>query len=148
MKKLTVLATVLLMALTATIPALAVAQMAEDTPVSSAAPEGGSPDLATPPGSEPDQVVVAIVDCIMGGPCIGTEGNDTITGSPEQDVILGLEGDDIIDPGNDAVADYIFCGPGFDTVNQMPRVIDDTQGAMQYGSESDVIAEDCEERAL
>jgi len=30
----------------------------------------------------------------------------------------------------------------------MPRVINDTQGAVQYGSEPDVIAEDCEERAL
>ena len=149
MKKLTVLAAILLMALTAAIPALGVAQMSENTPVSSGEPDSGNLDLPVPPGPEPeDQVVVAIVDCVMGGPCIGTSGNDTITGSQEQDIILGLEGDDVIDPGNDAVADYVFCGPGFDTVNQMPRVIDDTQGAVQYGSEPDVIAEDCEERAL
>jgi hypothetical protein len=30
----------------------------------------------------------------------------------------------------------------------MPRVINDTQGAIQYGSEPDVISEDCERRAL
>ena len=147
MKKLTVLATVWVIVLTAAIPPLALAQMAEDIPVGSDGSEGGT-DTITPPGPEPDQTIVAIVDCVVGGPCIGTEGNDTITGSPEQDVILGLEGDDVIDPGNDAVADYVFCGPGFDTVNQMPRVIDDVQGAVQYGSESDIIAEDCEERAL
>ncbi len=148
MKK-TVLAALLLIALMAAIPALAVAQMSEDTPVSSNEPDSGNLDLPIPPDPEPaGQVVVAIVDCVMGGPCIGTSGNDTITGSPEQDVILALEGDDVIDPGNDAAADYVFCGPGFDTVNQMPRVIDDTQGAIQYGSEPDVIAEDCEERAL
>lgn len=135
MKKLTVLAMVLLMALTAVIPAIAIAQITEDTP-----------NLITP--SEPDQVEAAIVDCVVGGPCIGTEGNDTITGSPGQDIIYGLGGDDVIDPGNDAVTDYVFCGPGFDTMNQMPRVIDDTQSAIQYGSEPDVIAEDCEERAL
>ena len=145
MKKTMVLAAVLLVALTAAMPA--VAQMVEDTPASSEDP-GGSPEPASPVEPEPDQVVVAIVDCVMGGPCIGTSGNDTITGSPEQDVILALEGDDVIDPGNDTVADYVFCGPGFDTVNQEPRILDDTQGAVQYGSEPDVIAEDCEVRAL
>jgi hypothetical protein len=96
-----------------------------------------------------DQVVTAIVDCVLGGPCVGTNGNDTITGSQEEDVIIALEGDDVIDPGNDLATDYVFCGPGFDMVNQMPRVIDDTQGAVQYDtSEPDVIADDCEERAL
>ena len=55
----------------------------------------------------------------------------------------------MIDPGNDNVADYVFCDPGFDTVNQMPRVIDDTQGTSQYGtSEPDIIADDCEITAL
>jgi hypothetical protein len=102
---------------------------------------GAAPALA--------QVPVAMVDCIMGGPCIGTSGNDTITGSDMQDVIYGLEGDDSIDPGNDSVTDYVFCGPGFDTVNQMPRAVDDMQGAIQYDTfEPDVLADDCEVRAL
>jgi hypothetical protein len=49
----------------------------------------------------------------------------------------------VIDPGNDNVADYVFCDPGFDTVNQMPRIIDDTRGALQYGTfEPDIIAYD------
>jgi hypothetical protein len=81
-----VLITVLLIVLTAAIPALAVAQMGEDTPVATENPDVDNPDLATPP--EPDQVVVTIVDCIIGGTCIGTSGNDTITGSEEQDIIL------------------------------------------------------------
>lgn len=106
------------------------------------------PAAEEPSDQESSQVPVAIVDCVVGGSCIGTSGNDTITGSSGQDTILGLEGDDNIDPGNDAVTDYVFCGPGFDTVNQMPRVVDDAQGAIQYGSEPDVIAEDCELRAL
>ena len=67
----------------------------------------------------------------MGGPCIGTSGNDIITGSDKQDIICGLEGDDTIDPGNDAVTDYIFCGPGFDTVIQ--------HSDLQYASEPDFI---------
>ncbi|MDP8972268.1 MAG: hypothetical protein M3N45_03640 [Actinomycetota bacterium] len=95
------------------------------------------------------QTDIAMVDCIIGGPCIGTSGNDTITGSDKQDVIYSLEGDDNIDPGNDSARDYVFCGPGFDTINQMPRVVDDTQDAIQYdASEPDVIADDCEVRAL
>ncbi len=102
--------------------------------------------------TEPGQVTVAIVDCVLGGPCIGTSGNDTITGSDQEDVILGLEGDDVIDPGADLVTDYVFCGPGEDVVDQMPRVVPDEQpnrppGGIQYASE-DFIAEDCETRAL
>ena len=31
------------------------------------------------------QVPVTMVDCVVGGPCIGTPGNDTITGSAGQD---------------------------------------------------------------
>ena len=55
----------------------------------------------------------------------------------------------MIDPGNDNVADYVFCGPGFDRVNQMPRIIDDKRGAIQYGtSEPEIIADDCEITAL
>ena len=96
------------------------------------------------------QAPVSMVDCIMGGPCIGTTGNDTITGSIGEDTIYALEGDDIIDPGNDAVSDYVFCGPGFDTVNQMPRILPDTpqDDLLQYEPGPDVIADDCEERAL
>ena len=98
------------------------------------------------------QTEVAMVDCTIGGPCIGTSGNDTITGSDEQDEIYGLEGDDTIDPGNDSVRDYVYCGPGFDTVHETPKVVSDdlqdTQSAFQYASEPDVIAEDCESTAL
>lgn len=110
---------------------------------------GSVPALAQVSDTEPAQVPVAMVDCVLGGTCIGTPGHDTITGSDKQDVIYALEGDDVIDPGNDLVTDYVFCGPGFDVVNQQPRVVsEDWQGAIQYASESDVIADDCEERAL
>jgi hypothetical protein len=95
------------------------------------------------------QTPVSMVDCVVGGPCIGTGGNDTINASDKQDVIYGLEGDDVIDPGIDSVTNYVYCGPGFDTVNQVPRVVDDTQNAIEYeASEPDVIADDCEETAL
>jgi Ca2+-binding RTX toxin-like protein len=98
------------------------------------------------------QTPVSMVDCIIGGPCIGTSGNDTITGSDEQNEIYGLEGDDTIDLGNDSVRDYVYCGPGFDTVHQAPKVVpanvQDPQSAFQYASEPDVIAEDCESTAL
>lgn len=95
------------------------------------------------------QAPVAMVDCVIGGPCIGTSGNDTINGSELEDVIYGLEGDDIIDPGNDAATDYVFCGPGFDVVNQMPGPLPEPQqGFLQYEPEPDFIADDCEERAL
>lgn len=107
---------------------------------------GTAPALAQVPVQEPSQVPVAIVDCILGGPCIGTPGNDTITGSDEQDVIYALEGDDTIDPGHDAVADYVFCGPGLDTVDQMPGPVE--QGSFQYGTQTDFIADDCEVVAL
>ena len=65
-------------------------------------------------------VPVAMVDCVIGGTCIGTSGNDTITGSDQYDDIFALEGDDLIDPGHDLEQDYVSCGPGFDTVNQQP----------------------------
>jgi hypothetical protein len=107
---------------------------------------GTVPALAQGPVEEPSQVPVAIVDCVLGGPCIGTPGDDTITGSSEQDVIYALEGDDTIDPGNDAVADYVFCGPGFDTVDQMPGPVE--QGFLQYDAQADFIADDCEVVAL
>lgn len=108
------------------------------------------PALAQVPAVEEgfDQIPASIVDCVVGVPCIGTPGVDTITGSQEKDFIFGLEGDDLIDPGNDGAADYVSCGPGFDTVNQMPRVLEDTSGAAQYPYEPDFIADDCEERAL
>ena len=92
---------------------------------------------------------VAMVDCIVDDMCIGTPGNDTITGSQGQDTIYALEGDDIIDPGNDLRADYVSCGPGYDVVNQQPRVLPDAQeDILQYAAEPDVIADDCELRAL
>jgi Ca2+-binding RTX toxin-like protein len=98
------------------------------------------------------QESVTMVDCMTDDPCIGTSGNDTINGSDRQDVIYGLAGDDVVDPGADQAPDYVFCGTGFDTVDQMPRVIPDDlqyqQDALQYASEPDVIADDCEERAL
>lgn len=94
------------------------------------------------------QVPVSMVDCV-GGTCMGTSGNDTINGSPGQDVIYGLEGDDVIDPGNDLAQDYVYCGPGLDTVNQMPRPLpEDQQGFSQYDPGPDVVADDCETRAL
>jgi len=98
------------------------------------------------------QTPVSMVDCILGGPSIGTSAHDTITASDEQDEIYALDGDATIDPGNDSVRDYVYCGPGFDTVHQAPKVVpadvQDPQSAFQYASEPDVIAEDCESTAL
>jgi len=97
------------------------------------------------------EVSVTFVDCVVSDACVGTSGNDTITGSEGQDTMYGLEGqdDDVIDPGNDLVTDYVFCGPGYDVVDQMPRVVtDDQQGMLQYDPGPDLVAEDCEERAL
>ena len=92
---------------------------------------GAAPALA-------QEVPVAMVDCVIGGSCIGTSGHDTITGSDQYDEIYGLEGDDLIDSGNDFEQDYISCGLGFDTVNQEPTP----------GAPPDVIESDCEEVAL
>src|SRR4051794_5900637 len=58
---------------------------------------GSAPALA--------QVPVEMVDCVIGSPCIGTSDNDTISGSGQEDVIFGLEGDGVIDAGNDAGMD-------------------------------------------
>lgn len=63
---------------------------------------------------------VAMVDCVIGSICICTSKHDTIIGSDQYDEIYALEGDDLIDPGNDVEPDYVSCGPGFDTVNQEP----------------------------
>ena len=65
-------------------------------------------------------VPVAMVDCVIGGICVGTSGNDTITGSYQYDEIYALTGDDSVDTGNDLEQDYVSCGPGVDTVNQEP----------------------------
>ena len=83
-------------------------------------------------------VPVAMVDCVIGGICIGTSGHDTITDSHQYDEIYGLEGDDLIDSGNDFEQDYVSCGPGFDTVNQEPIP----------GAAPDAIESDCEVVAL
>ena len=79
-------------------------------------------------------VPVAMVDCVIGGICVGTSGHDTITGSDQYDEIYALEGDDTIDTGNDLEQDYVSCGPGFDTVNQEPIP----------GAAPEVIESDCE----
>lgn len=94
--------------------------------------------VAAAPALAQQEVPVAMVDCVVGGICIGTSGNDTITGSYQYDEIYGLEGDDLIDPGNDLEQDYVSCGPGFDTVIQEPV------------SEAvpDIIESDCEVVAL
>ena len=84
------------------------------------------------------QAPVTMVDCVIGGICVGTSGNDTITGSYQYDEIYALEGDDLIDPGNDVEQDYVSCGPGFDTVNQEPIP----------GAAPDAIESDCEVVAL
>jgi Ca2+-binding RTX toxin-like protein len=95
------------------------------------------------------QVPVTMVDCMTDDPCIGTPGNDTINGSDRQDIIYGLGGDDVINPGADQVPDYVYCGPGYDVVDQMPRVLPaDAQGALQYDNGADVLADDCEMQAL
>lgn len=121
-KKLTMLAVVLTLALVGSVPALA-------------------------------QVTRAVVDCVAGEYyCIGTDGDDTITGSPGQDVILALDGDDGISTSDPR--DFVFCGPGFDTVDRMPMIAPDDprdqQGLFQYAPdpalpEAGFIAEDCEQ---
>ncbi len=64
---------------------------------------------------------VAMMDCILGDARIGTPGNGTIIGSQGQDTIYALEGDDIIDPGNGLMADYVSCGSGYDVVSRRAR---------------------------
>ena len=80
------------------------------------------------------QTPVSMVDCVIGGTCVGTSGHDTITGSDQYDEIYALEGDDTIDTGNDLEQDYVSCGPGFDTVNQEPI----------SGAAPDITESDCE----
>ena len=58
-----------------------------------------------------EKTPVAMVDCVIGGLCVGTSGHDTITGSYQYDEIYALEGDDSIDTGNDLEQDYVSCGP-------------------------------------
>jgi hypothetical protein len=98
--------------------------------------DGGAGGAA--PALAQQEVPVAMVDCIIGGICIGTSGHDTITGSDQYDEMYGLEGDDLIDSGNDSEQDYVSCGPGFDTVNQ----------ELVPGAPLDVIESDCEVVAL
>ena len=72
----------------------------------------------------------------MDDMCIGIPGNDPITGSQGQDTIYALK-------GNDLMADYVYCGPGYDVVNQQPRVLPEIQeDILQYAVEPDVIVDD------
>ncbi len=107
------------------------------------------------------QVPVTMVDCVLGGRCIGTNGHDTITASNRRDVIIARAGNDTVRAGggndriyggpgrdrifggtgndfisvrNDASRDFVACGPGFDTVNNMPGP-----------GPADTFAGDCEE---
>lgn len=70
---------------------------------------------------------VAIVDCNLGGPCVGTPGNDLITGSDERDEIRARAGDDEVRArgGDDLVygargADLIYGGRGADELRGGP----------------------------
>ncbi len=90
------------------------------------------------------QVMASLIDCTLGGECVGTEEEDVILGSGQQDVIQALGGDDIIDPGSDLEPDFVSCGPGFDSVNQSSTPLLNQQGALQYPSELDSIDSDCE----
>ena len=94
--------------------------------------------VGTAPALAQQEVPVAMVNCVIGGLCVGTSGHDTITGSYQYDEIYGLEGDDSIDVANDYGQDYVSCGPGFDTVNQEPVP----------GAVPDCIESDCEVVAL
>jgi protocatechuate 3,4-dioxygenase beta subunit len=70
-----------------------------------------------PAGVCSDSVVVSWGDvfvCPNGAIC-GTAGDDTLTGTPGDDLIYGLEGDDTIDGGGGS--DIIVGGPGNDTLN-------------------------------
>jgi Ca2+-binding RTX toxin-like protein len=65
----------------------------------------------------------ADINCTAGVVCIGTDGNDRITGTPGQDFIDGLRGNDIINggPGDDAMGgqeglDLINGGAGNDRI--------------------------------
>jgi hypothetical protein len=80
---------------------------------------------------------MAIMDRVVGSPCTGTEGNDTSTGYPERDVLLGFKADA-------AAADCSFCVPGFDTINQEPGILGEKQGTVKRGDKPDIIAEDYE----
>ncbi len=42
------------------------------------------------------QVPVTMVDCFLGGRCIGTNGHDTITASNQRDVIFARAGNDTV----------------------------------------------------
>jgi hypothetical protein len=65
-------------------------------------------------------VPVAMVDCVIGGTCIGTSGHDTITGSDQYDEIYALESDDLIDPGNDLEQDYDYVFVEIHTLDGSP----------------------------
>ncbi len=68
-------------------------------------------------------------DVVYGG-----AGNNSINGGSGRDVVFGGRGNDFINVRNDASRDFVFCGPGFDTVNDMPGP-----------GPADSFASDCEE---
>jgi len=55
----------------------------------------------------------------------GGSGGDDVSGGYGNDRIYGGLGDDHINPNDDAEGDYVDCGPGYDTVDQMPTVLPD-----------------------
>lgn len=51
----------------------------------------------------------------------GNRGNDSLYGGKGTDRIYGGYGDDFVSSvGDDSDADYVDCGPGYDTANRMP----------------------------
>ncbi len=51
----------------------------------------------------------------------GNRGNDSLYGGSGTDRIFGGYGDDFVSSvGYDSNADYVDCGPGYDTANRMP----------------------------
>ena len=60
-------------------------------------------------------------------------------------MIYGLEGDDCIAPQVDLSADFISCGPGFDTVDPSVSTSPNFPAILQYEPEPNVIVDDCEQ---
>ena len=113
---------------------------------------------------------VAMENCNIGGPYIGTSGDDTNTGSNNRDLIQALAGNDTVDArggndvvyggaGNDSISggrgkDVIFGGTGDDFINvrgDNSRDFvycgpgNDTVNNMPGPGPADFFAGDCEE---